>query len=117
MPTKPNAPSRTRIATVRFEPGEYSRLEAAAAERGLSVSEIIRRASLGRVLPEQRTPQMDAETITELRRIGVNLNQSVSHFNRWSKVAKEDKSAQWENWKKNIIALTHNLDELSRRLR
>ena len=55
--------------------------------------------------------------LTELRRIGTNLNQSVHAFNRWAKLAKDDKSAQWTNWKQNIIALTHSLDELSRRLR
>ena len=118
MPSTPRNPSRTRIATVRFEPAEYARLEAAAEARGLSLSEIIRRNSLGRVIPEPRTPQMDREVITELRRIGTLLNQSVHAFNRWAQAAKaEDRQKRWTEWRQRIEALSGTLDMIAQRLR
>lgn len=117
MPTLSRHPSRTRIASVRFEPAEYRRLQEAALERGLSLSEILRRASLDRDLPEQRAPLMDALTILELRHIGVNLNQAVAHFHRWSNCTAKEKQATWTSWKESLVALVCRLDELSRRLR
>lgn len=117
MPTAPRNPSRTRIATIRLKPAEYDMLQADGDERGISLSEHIRRTSLGRPLPPQRLPQVDAEMVTELRRIGVNLNQAVAHFNRWGSIDKTEKAEQWKLWRTNIAELSRRLDELSRQLR
>lgn len=116
MPTMPRNPSRSRITTVRLRPDEHARFLAAAAETGQSVSEIIRRTALGRVLPPPRPPQVDSEMVTQLRRIGVNLNQAVAHFNRWNTIDKSEKAAQWKLWRTNIEELGRRLDDLSRRL-
>lgn len=50
---------------------EKAGLQGSAAEAGLSVSEYVRRRSLGRPV----TARADRETRVLLRRIGVNLNQ------------------------------------------
>jgi hypothetical protein len=54
--------------------------------------------------------------VTQLRRIGVNLNQAVAHFNRWNTIDKSEKAAQWKLWRTNIEELGRRLDDLSRRL-
>ncbi len=117
MPTTPRNPSRSRVATVRLKPSEYDMLQADGDERGISLSEHIRRTSLGRALPPQRPPQVDAAMVTELRRIGVNLNQAVAHFNRWAAIDRAEKADQWKLWRMNIAELGRKLDDLSRRLR
>ena len=117
MNTHSRHPSRSRIASVRFNPLDYRRLSAAAIDRGISLSEMIRRASLGLALPEQRTPQIDAQTLLELRRIGVNLNQGIAHFHRWAKSTAIEKQVTWVNWKMSLVALVCRLDDLARRLR
>lgn len=43
-------PNRTKRAQVLMEPGEYERLEAVAAERGVAVAELIRSAVRERYL-------------------------------------------------------------------
>ena len=117
MPKPAVNPTLTKIATVRFAPSEYARLSVVADERGISVSELIRRMSLGRVLPDPRTPRIDAECITELRRIGVNVNQMTHSFNRWQKVAAEEKKSVWAKWLREFAELTTKIDAIARSLR
>jgi ABC-type antimicrobial peptide transport system permease subunit len=96
MTTTPVAPTLTRIASVRFTDAEYSRLQLAAEDRGLSVSQLLRRAALQRDLPPPLPPRMDLEAVSQLRRLGVNLNQAVRVLAQWKRTAPEDKKATWE---------------------
>jgi uncharacterized protein YfaS (alpha-2-macroglobulin family) len=119
MTSKPNAPTRTRVATCRFEPAEYATLEAAAAGLGLSVSEAIRRSVTETALPVPRTPQLDASAIVELRRIGTNLNQTVQILHRWQegKAKDKDRERMLGRWESITRELATAVDTLARRLR
>ena len=61
---------------------ERAELEARAAAVGLSLSEFIRRRTLGVPLPPQSADRQTRDKLaTALLRIGVNLNQITKHMN------------------------------------
>jgi len=105
MTHPPVSPTRTAVATVRFEPSEYDRLQLAARERGISVSELIRRSALKRDLPAALPPRLDSETVGQLRRIGVNLNQSVRLMAAWRRAAAEQKREGWKRYQESAEEL------------
>jgi uncharacterized protein YukE len=41
---------------------------------------------------------MDSEAVGQLRRIGVNLNQSLRIISAWKRSAAEEKKAGWQRW-------------------
>jgi hypothetical protein len=116
MTTTPISPTLTRIATVRFSDDEYARLQVAAEDRGIPVSALIRRATLKRDIPAPLSPRMDMEAITQLRRIGVNLNQCVRLMSAWRRVTSNDKKDYWSEWRLRTLELRGLLDTLIARL-
>ena len=71
--------SRTQVM---FTMGERAELEARAASVGLSLSEFIRRRTLGVPLPPQSADRVTRDKLAaSLLRIGVNLNQITKHMN------------------------------------
>ena len=76
---------RNRIVRVRVTDDEVARIRDLARARGLSASEMVRRASLGVRMPARSFDQTHAEllarTLGELGRIGGNLNQAIRRAN------------------------------------
>lgn len=68
---RPPGVRRGEKVEVRVSGAEKADLRASATEAGITVSEYVRRRSLGRPV----TARADRETRVLLRRIGVNLNQ------------------------------------------
>ena len=68
---RPPGVRRGEKVEVRVSGAEKADLRTAAKEAGITVSEYVRRRSLGRPV----TARADRETRVLLRRIGVNLNQ------------------------------------------
>ena len=85
-PKKAPDDALTERLRLRVSLDEKQRIEAKAAEAKLSVSEYVRRASLGAKIStaprDLSATRMDAETLAELNRWGVNLNQIAKHMNR-----------------------------------
>lgn len=68
--------------TVLYTMQERAELEARAASVGLSLSEFIRRRTLGVALPPQSADRVTRDKLAvSLLRIGVNLNQITKHMN------------------------------------
>lgn len=72
---------RSRIVRVRASDTEFSKMKDVAKARGLSISELVRRAALGTRMParafDARHAIVLARTLGELGRVGGNLNQLV----------------------------------------
>ena len=116
MSKPPITPSLTRIATIRFHPEEYASLVSEANLRGISLSDLIRRAVLGIEFPAQRIPRVDARMVSEMSRIGSNLNQSVHAFNRWEFTEVVERKDLWQRWKVGLRELAATLKILETRL-
>ncbi len=64
-----------KVVAVRFKAEDHQRLKDRALERGITVSELVRATALG-VRPARRRRDLVAqELITQLSRVGNNLNQ------------------------------------------
>ena len=113
MPTTPVSPTLVKIATVRFTEGEYARLQLAATNRGLSVSELIRRAVFKREFPPPLPALMDMEGISQLRRLGVNLNQGVRTMAQWQRASEGDKKATWVALRATFAELAKTVEALA----
>lgn len=72
----------TFVTTVRLTQAEHQRLQVAAAERGISLSALIRLAINRATIPEPRPPRIDLEAVMQLRRIGNLLNQYLRILHR-----------------------------------
>jgi len=76
---------RNRIIRIRTSDAELSDMKTLAAARGLSLSDLFRRAALGTRMPAQRFDRADAvilvRTLGELGHIGGNLNQLTRRAN------------------------------------
>lgn len=72
---------RSHIVRVRTNDTEFSRMKDIAAARGLSISELVRRATLGIRMPARIFDASHAvalaQTLGEIGRVGGNLNQLV----------------------------------------
>jgi hypothetical protein len=70
-----------RVTSV-FTMQERAELEARASSLGLTLSEFIRRRTLGVALPPQAADRQTRDKLAaSLLRIGVNLNQITKHMN------------------------------------
>jgi hypothetical protein len=74
------------VTTQRWSEGEFARLEAAAAEAGLSRGSFIRAMALGDAGPRaRRAPTIEKQVlgaaIAELNRVGNNVNQIARAVN------------------------------------
>ena len=82
-PKKQTNDKREQWIKARVSPAEHADILVRAAGAGLSSSEFLRRAALsGEVVVQQDAASGDFETIDQLRRIGVNLNQLARVANR-----------------------------------
>lgn len=76
---------RDRIIRIRASTEEMSKIEALAKGRGLSISEMMRRATFGVRMPVRRFNASNivllTRTLGEVGRIGGNLNQLVRRAN------------------------------------
>lgn len=62
---------------VKLNKGEYMKLRELMAYAELNASEVVRQLVFKQRILRPRTPLLDAQTYTQLRRIGNNLNQYV----------------------------------------
>ncbi|WP_105371727.1 plasmid mobilization protein [Neorhizobium huautlense] len=76
---------RARILRVRTTDTEFSKIKDIAIARGLSISELVRRAALGIRLPartfDAKHAFLLARTLAAIGRVGGNLNQLVKLAN------------------------------------
>lgn len=73
---------RDERTVVLYTTAERVALEERAAQAGTTLSDYIRRQTLGRPLPARRSSEATrARLATALLRIGVNLNQIAKHMN------------------------------------
>ena len=68
---------RSAVVPIRFSVEERKALFERAKNFGVSLSEFVRRAALGRRMPPAPPPQINREIYEQLCRIGNNLNQVV----------------------------------------
>lgn len=91
-PRKTEHDKRTAQTNERWTSAELAWLDDQAAKAGLSRSEFIRNRALGRpVSPAPQTAGVDPALISELNRIGVNVNQLARATHRG-----RDVNAFWE---------------------
>lgn len=84
---RPKGSRRGAKVELRVSVDEKASLQRSAVEAGLSVSEYVRRRSLGRPV----AARADRETRVLLRRIGVNLNQLARTANTSGASASEER--------------------------
>lgn len=84
-PKKTDAEKRDQVVNTRFTLAEHEHLRAQAEAAGLSVSEYLRRRAIGyTVPPAPARSYSDPALISELNRIGVNVNQLARASHRGS---------------------------------
>lgn len=85
---------RSQIVRVRTSDTEFSRMKDIATARGLSISELVRRAALGTRMPartfDAKHTAALARTLGELGRVGGNLNQLVRLANSGRIAGRDD---------------------------
>lgn len=85
---------RSRIVRVRTSDTEFSKIKDIAKARGLSISELVRRAALGTRMPartfDANHTVVLARTLGEIGRIGGNLNQLVRLANSGRIAGRDD---------------------------
>lgn len=81
-PKKPTTDKREQWIKARVSPAEHADILVRAAGAGLSSSEFLRRAALSIEIAAAAPHEADFETVDQLRRIGVNLNQLARVANR-----------------------------------
>ncbi len=92
-PKKQPAEQRDQRFNLRFTQAELEHVHAQAARAGLSAHEYARRRSLGHIVsPAAASRGADPALISELNRIGVNLNQLA----RATNMGKEF-SGEWDD--------------------
>ena len=84
-PTKDAAAKRTERFNLRLTLAELAHVQAQATHAGIGAHEYARRRVLGHRVPPARS-QIDAALLSELNRIGVNLNQLARTINRGAEV-------------------------------
>ena len=98
-PRKDRTDKRSQVVNLRLTLAEHEALRSQAHAAGLSVAELLRRRALGQTV--RPAPQLyDAALISELNRIGVNVNQLARATHRgadfiehWQEVAERVSAA------------------------
>ncbi|MFV1563941.1 MULTISPECIES: plasmid mobilization protein [unclassified Phaeobacter] len=95
-PKKQAAEARTEQMNTRYTLAEREYIRSQAAAAGLSESDYIRARALGLSVSPARSSRADPALVTELNRIGVNVNQlaAATHMGRdfsklWQEVGAE----------------------------
>lgn len=82
-PKMPDAAKRSaRLPAIRLTEGERIDLEQKAAAAGADLSEWVRQQLTAVPIKRPRVAASDAQLLSELNRIGVNLNQIARALNR-----------------------------------
>ena len=81
-PAKQTEEKRTEQLKIRLTIAEIEQLRAAAKAAGLSVSDYARAQMLGSQLPIRVTTRRDPALVSELNRIGINVNQLARAHHR-----------------------------------
>ena len=80
---QPHERRSAKLPPIRLTEAELADLHLQAERAGLSVTELVRqRATSGKVTPKRGLA--DAQLLSELNRVGVNLNQIARALNRGS---------------------------------
>ena len=87
-PTKDDAAKRTERFNLRLTLAELAHVNAQAAHAGIAAHDYVRRRVLGHRVPPARS-QIDASLLSELNRLGVNLNQLTRSHNSGAGVQAE----------------------------
>jgi hypothetical protein len=78
---QPHERRSAKLPPIRLTEAELADLHLQAERAGLSVTELVRqRATSGKVTPKRGL--VDAQLLSELNRVGVNLNQIARQVNR-----------------------------------
>lgn len=72
---------RSKNYTIRLTEKEQERLERAAEVCGVTPAALIRNKLFKGRFPEAKTPRIDLKAYSELKKIGVNLNQLAKNAN------------------------------------
>lgn len=100
------ADSRSIVKTVRFSANEIAQIEALSATNGYqSFSRYLREKGLGQV--RSRT---DRQTLHQLVKIGVNLNQIARSMNMGRVIQEEARSALLE-WRELVKKISAKIDD------
>ena len=81
-PKKSDAEKRTTQVNLRLTDAEYASLRVAASTAGLSVSDFVRSRAMSYQLRSPRSSSVDPALVSELNRIGVNVNQLARAHHR-----------------------------------
>ncbi len=81
-PKKQTGDKRAQLVQARVSPAEHADILLCAAKASLSPSEFLRRSALSAEVVVQAEQSSDFETVDQLRRIGVNLNQLARVANK-----------------------------------
>ena len=83
-PKKQDGEKRDEVARFRVTLAEREYIRAQANAAGLGEAEYLRRRALGYAVPPARSGRSDPALISELNRIGVNVNQLARATHRGS---------------------------------
>ena len=81
-PKKQTEDKRAQVMQARVSPTEHAEILLRAAQASVSPSEFLRRSALSAEVVVQAEQASDFETVDQLRRIGVNLNQLARVANK-----------------------------------
>ena len=84
-------PNHTRKVTIRFTPDQYKQLMESSQNTTHTLSEYIRRRAIGRKI----VSKTDMQTIAQIHKAGVNLNQIARVVNREGGI-KDIKSIEYQ---------------------
>lgn len=104
-PLKQEHEKRSEQVKTRFTLAEIDKIRADANRAGLSLADFVRRASLGSAITV-RHGGSEPQALTELNKIGINLNQIARSLNRGQPVPYYLEQA--------IAKLVQTLDEVAR---
>lgn len=81
-PVKQEHEKRTEVMQTRVTLAEHEHVRGMAEDAGLSVSDYVRRRACGYIVPTGAARRsVDPALVSELNRIGVNLNQITRNLN------------------------------------
>ena len=106
-PKKTDAEKRSQVVNMRFTIAEHEHLRVQADAAGLSVSDYVRRRAIGYTVPPAPSrASSEPALISELNRIGVNVNQLARASHRGSEFTRHwrDVGAELANILSRVVA-------------
>jgi len=112
-PKKRGGEKRDEQLKIRLTAAEIEELRSAAFQTGISVSDYARRRMLGARLPVKTVTRSDPALVSELNRIGVNINQLARAHHRdsafvafWKEIGEELETAL-----RNLLEQSHDTED------